>query len=102
VVIVKAGTGQLYGTANLVRVLGPLELEDLVTAEELPEDEREDFRRSGLPYGKTYAYVFTNPRRFARPLAYRHPSGAVTWVRLPHLDLDDVSYSAPAFGAAQR
>jgi hypothetical protein len=32
VVIVKAGTGQVFGTANLVRVLGPLELEDLVMA----------------------------------------------------------------------
>lgn len=102
VVIVKAGTGQVFGTANLVRVLGPLDLEDLVTARELPEDEREEFERDGLPYCKTYAYVFTTPRPFARPLTYQHPSGAVTWVRLPQLDLGDVDYAAPAVGAAQR
>ena len=102
VVIAKAGTGQVYGVANLVRVLGPLELDDLVTAEELPADERDEFRREGLPYDKTYAYVFTKPRRFSRPLDYQHPNGAVTWVRLGQLDLDDVTYDSSAFGTAQR
>src|SRR5690348_6834757 len=34
ILIVKSGTGQLFGTADLVRVLGPLELEDLVAAPE--------------------------------------------------------------------
>lgn len=102
VVIVKAGTGQAFGTANLVRVLGPVELEDLLGAQELPEDEREDLRRHGLPYRKTYAYVFTNPLWFERPISYQHPSGAVTWVRLPQLDLDDVHYASPSFGASER
>jgi hypothetical protein len=102
VVIVKAGTGHVFGTANLVRVLGPLELEDLVTACELPEAERKEFERDGLPYCKTYAYVFTAPRQFVRPLTYQHPSGAVTWVRLPQLDLDNVDYAAPAVETAQR
>ena len=102
VAIVKAGTGQVFGTANLVRVLGPLELEDLVTACELPKDEREEFERDGLPYRKTYAYVFTTPRPFARPRIYQHPSGAVTWVRLPQLDLGDVDYAVPAVDAAPR
>jgi hypothetical protein len=33
---------------------------------------------------KTYADVFSNPRlRFKRPIPYRHPNGAVSWVRLP-------------------
>lgn len=70
VVIVKSGTGCAYGTANLIRVLGPLELEDLTTAPELPDKERREFALSGLPYPKTYAYVFTNPQWFERPISY--------------------------------
>ena len=29
-------------------------------------------------------------------MPYRHPKGAVTWVRLPDLDLDGVKYVAPS------
>nr|WP_294564206.1 ASCH domain-containing protein [uncultured Rhodopila sp.] len=101
VVIVKSGTGQVFGTANLVRVLGPLDLEDLVDVPELPASEREELRRCGLPYSKTYAYVFTNPRWFERPIPYKHPSGAVTWVRLPEIDLEIVGYAPSSVGAAR-
>ena len=101
VVIIKSGTGQVFGTANLVRVLGPLDLEDLVAAPELARDERDELRLHGLPYPKTYAYVFSNPKWFDHPIRYRHPSGAVTWVRLPELDLRTVRYASPPFRAAQ-
>jgi hypothetical protein len=101
ILIIKSGTGQVFGTADLVRVLGPLELEDLVDASELPRQEREEFRRSGLPYPKTYAYVFSNPRRFNRPIPYRHPSGAVTWVRLPDVDLGAVRDASSPHGASE-
>jgi hypothetical protein len=101
VAIIKSGTGHAYGTAKLVRVLGPLDIDDLTLASELPRDERELFRREGLPYSKTYAYVFTDPKWFERPIRYRHPSGAVTWVRLPELNLEAVSYAPPRYRAAQ-
>jgi hypothetical protein len=101
VVIIKSGTGHAYGTAKLVRVLGPLDLDDLTLASELPRDERELFRREGLPYPKTYAYVFTDPKWFESPIPYRHPSGAVTWVRLPGLNLEAVSYASPRYRAVQ-
>lgn len=96
VVIVKQGTGKAYGIANLVRVLGPLDLDDLVSSPEVPPEERDELQRDGLPYQKTYAYVFTSPQWFEHPMPYRHPNGAVTWVRLPDLDLDDVEYVAPS------
>jgi hypothetical protein len=102
ILIIKSGTGHLFGTADLVRVLGPLELEDLVAASELPRHEREELRRSGLPYPKTYAYVFSNPRRFKKPVPYRQPSGAVTWVRLPDVELGAVHYASSPFRASKR
>ena len=96
IAIIKSGTGRTYGTVRLVRVLGPLALDDLVLAPELPREEREEFNRTGLPYAKTYAYVFSDPRWFERAIPYHHPSGAVTWVRLPELNLETVRYaSAP-------
>jgi hypothetical protein len=94
IAIIKSGTGRVYGTVRLVRVLGPLALDDLVLAHELPRDEREEFRHDGLPYAKTYAYVLSDPRWFERPIPYHHPSGAVTWVRLPELDLETVRYAS--------
>jgi len=101
VVIVKSGTGRAYGTANLVRVLGPLEIEDLERALELPKGEREEITNEGLPYPKTYAYVFTSPKWFENPIPYRHANGAVTWVRLPDLDLKAVRYAASPLGFPQ-
>lgn len=101
VVVVKSGTGQAYGTVNLVRVLGPLDLEDMASAPELPFSEREELRQQGLPYPKTYAYVFTDPKWFENPIPYRHPSGAVTWVRLPELDLETIRYAASPLPATQ-
>jgi hypothetical protein len=94
IAVIKSGTGRAYGTVRLVRVLGPLALDDLVLAQELPRDEREEFKRTGLPYPKTYAYVLSDPRWFERPIPYHHPSGAVTWVRLPELNLETVRYAS--------
>ena len=94
IAIIKSGTWRAYGTVRLVRVLGPLALDDLVLAHELPHDEREEFKRTGLPYTKTYAYVLSDPQWFERPIPYHHPSGAVTWVRLPQLNLETVRYAS--------
>jgi hypothetical protein len=101
VVVIKSGTGLAFGTVNLVRVLGPLDREDLEAAAELPQSERDEVARLGLPYPKTYAYVFTNPQWFEYPIPYRHASGAVTWVRLPELDLEAVRYAKSPLGVAQ-
>ena len=96
IVIIKSTTGRAFGTVDLVNVLGPLSLDDLIYAEQLPEEEREEFRRDGLPYKKTYAYVLGKPRWFSHPVSYHHPSGAVTWVRLPEMDLGRISFASQA------
>jgi hypothetical protein len=33
-------------------------------------------------YRQTYAWVLEKPRRLKQPVPYKHPSGAVIWVRL--------------------
>jgi hypothetical protein len=101
VVVIKSGTGQAFGAVDLVHVLGPLTLEDLVRSAELPAMERAGFARDGLPYKKTFAYVVRNARWFMQPIPYDHPSGAVTWVNLPSIDLRRVPYAAPSRSPTQ-
>jgi hypothetical protein len=93
IVIIKSGSGRAFGSVDLLRVIGPLTLGELASADELPEEERLDVARRGLPYPKTYAYVLSAPRWFHHPIRYHHPSGAVTWVRLPDVDLARVDYA---------
>jgi hypothetical protein len=33
-------------------------------------------------YRNTYAWVLKNPRRLKKTVPYKHPSGAVIWVKL--------------------
>ena len=35
-----------------------------------------------LSYEKTYAWVMSEPKLLEPPVPYKHPSGAVIWVRL--------------------
>ncbi|PYR88791.1 MAG: hypothetical protein DMF84_26740 [Acidobacteria bacterium] len=34
-----------------------------------------------LPYPNTFAWLMKNARRLRTPVPYRHPSGAVRWVK---------------------
>ena len=96
IVIIKSGTGLAFGTVNLVRVLGPLTIDDLINTPQLKEEEKQEYKENGLPYRKTYAYECLDPKWFRTPIPYSHPNGAVTWVRLPEMNLTDVQYASPS------
>jgi hypothetical protein len=78
--LIRSKSGQVVGSCHLVDVIGPLTRAEL----------RSNARKAGcrpsdiqtLPYPTTYAWVLRDARPFARPVPYRHPSGAVVWVRL--------------------
>jgi hypothetical protein len=78
--LIRAGSGMIVGTCELIGAIGPLELKEF----------RKSARKAGLrpseartlPYQKTYAWVLRNPMKFRRPRLYNHPSGAVIWVKL--------------------
>ena len=78
--LIASGSGTVIGVCDLVDCVGPL------TAEEYGENAK---NAGILPseatlgyYRQTYAWVLENPRYLNRPVPYRHPSGAVIWVRL--------------------
>ena len=61
-VIIRSGTGQAFGVVDLVDVIGPSSMDDLVGSNQLPSSEREEFRKAGLPYRKPFAYLVKNRR----------------------------------------
>jgi hypothetical protein len=78
--LIASGSGTVIGTCDLVDCVGPL------TAAEFRSNARQAGMRPNEAtlgyYRQTFAWVMKNARRFERPVAYQHPSGAVIWVRL--------------------
>jgi len=76
IALIQSKSGQVIGTCEVVDVVGPL------TAAELNRNHRRaGFRTDGLK-GPTYAWVLRGARRLPKPVRYRHPQGAVIWVKL--------------------
>lgn len=85
--IIKSGTGRVYGSVQLVDVIGPLSPDELrkhAVLHRVPEE-----TLAKLSYDKVYAWVFAEPKVFAEPIPYTHPSGAVIWVKL-----DEIAYQS--------
>jgi hypothetical protein len=77
VALIESGSGTVVGTCNIVGCIGPLSREEC----------RRNARRAGFPRGDapqtgSYAWVVKDARRIRAPVVYRHPRGAITWVRL--------------------
>jgi len=79
--LIRGGSGLVVGTAALVDALAPLDRDGFDAAED----------RHGIPaaarpqafaLGWTVPWVVERSRPLARPVPYRHPRGAVTWVNL--------------------
>jgi hypothetical protein len=77
IALIQSGSGLIVGTCRVVDAVGPLTRQQRLTG----------WRRAGFPKGKmlpagSYAWVIADARRLKRPLRYRHPKGAIVWVRL--------------------
>jgi hypothetical protein len=78
--LIASRSGTVVGVCDVVDCVGPL------TAAEF----RKNVKKAGMRpseanfgyYRQTFAWVVSNARRLERPVPYRHPSGAVIWVRL--------------------
>jgi hypothetical protein len=78
VALIASGTGTVLAVADLVDVLGPLD----VTAYHALREQHLVRDTSVLPYRTTYGYVMRSVRVLRCPIPYRHKSGAVSWVVL--------------------
>ncbi len=79
IAIIAGGTSTILGMAVITEVVGPLSLEQYRN-QGGPHGVLDD-GPTQLPYPLTFAWVLATPVRFAVPVAYDHPSGAVIWVR---------------------
>lgn len=83
IALIKSGSGMVYGTVNLVESRR-LTLEDYHLSERyhcVPQT-----NTVNPPYKTIYAWEFKNPKLFDMPVAYKHPQGAVIWVKLDSLE----------------
>lgn len=80
IALVPSGSGTIVAVCQLVGCKGPL-----TAAEFMKNAARAGLRPDEAkkrPYSKTYAWVLENPIRLKRPIAYKHPAGAIIWVRI--------------------
>lgn len=83
--IIPSGSGRVVGCCEIVDVLGPLTLDEMIANTDAHLTLADELHLTGLPYKNTFAWVVSNPQRFATPVSYKHPSGAITWVDLEEL-----------------
>ena len=81
IALIRKGTGQIIGVADLVDSLPPLDpqgLADSVQFHGVPPSEH----ASAIANGWLFPWLIVNARPLSSPVPYLHPSGAVTWVNL--------------------
>ena len=81
IALIESRSGTVVGVCYLTVCVGPLTLKELHRAVRHHCADLEKFQ-SKLPYRRTHAWVLAGARRLPRPIPYRHPPGAVIWVRL--------------------
>lgn len=81
VALIRKGSGLVCGTAELVDCLPPLSRDELAAAQNrhcIPPEMFDQVAAAGW----LIPWVLASARSLAQPVAYSHPSGAVTWVNL--------------------
>jgi hypothetical protein len=77
--LIRSKSLTIVGTCEILDVIGPL------TSATIRKDARSKLNeapRDCSDYVGSYAWVLGNVRRLIEPIPYKHPSGAVTWVKL--------------------
>lgn len=88
--LIRSGSGLIFGECQLDDCIGPVAYETLIETGALSDMERQEIERDGRPpyvqadgvTSKTFAWVVSAPVLYQRPVAYNHPSGAITFVDL--------------------
>lgn len=81
IALIRKGSGQIFGVAELVDSEGPLDLTELQAARDKHQIPIQRYE-SGELIKWDIAWKLANVRPLPRPVSYQHPFGAVTWVNL--------------------
>lgn len=85
IALIRSGSGQIVGIANLVGCQGPLSDDEISIYEpfhRVPASEIRNWK---------YAWKLEHCRALPMPVSYRHPKGAVKWVTLDEVTRDELS-----------
>lgn len=81
IAMIQSGSGCIVGTCELIGTKGPLMLNEYKNNyRKIGIAKKDDIKK--LPYNRTYAWIMAKAKRLKRPLPYKHPQGAVIWVKL--------------------
>jgi len=81
IALIKQGSGQIIGVANLVDTKGPLSQQDKLNAMDKHQISI-DRLQSGETDRWDTAWVMEDAQSLISPINYQHPNGAVIWVNL--------------------
>lgn len=79
IALIESGSGLVVGEVKLVNCLGPL------TQNQFESNVKKHCSSHSfleISYKKVYAWVFEKPFRYKEPKPYKHPPGAIIWVKL--------------------
>lgn len=77
--LIKSGTGHIYGECEIV------DSKKLTLNEFLENTDKhhvDDINLLKYPEDKIYAWIISNAKLYEKPIAYKHPRGAIIWVDL--------------------
>ena len=79
--LIESGSGLVMGTVNLIdsKLVSKEQLLKNQVKHKIPKERLNEFlKRYPLPY----VWVLNGAKRFKQPVRYKHPQGAVVWVKL--------------------
>jgi hypothetical protein len=75
--LIQSGSGLVVGSCNII------DCKEIVLEEYANSIDKHCITdTTTLPYKKTYAWIIANAKRYETPRPYRHPNGAIIWVKL--------------------
>jgi hypothetical protein len=77
--LIKSKTLTVVGTCEIVDVIGPL---TRAMIQKSARSKMNEAPKDCADCVGSYAWVLGDVRRLVEPMPYKHPSGAVTWVKL--------------------
>ena len=77
IALIEGGSGCVVGVAELVDVVGPMSAASISR-----KSQKTGYAALPVSYHECFAWVLRSSRRLRHPVKYKHPNGAVVWVRI--------------------
>jgi hypothetical protein len=75
--LIESGSGTIIGECKLIDCSNELSLKEF-----LNNKNKHCSSNKALSYKKTYAWVLDSAKRYNKPIPYKHPNGAIIWVKV--------------------